>query len=48
MTIQEKQQEIIEEFEFLDDWEQKYEYIIDLGKELKGLPEDKKTDENLI
>ena len=48
MTIKEKQQEIIEEFEFLDDWEQKYEYIIDLGKELKGLPEDKKTDENLI
>ena len=38
MTIREKQQEIIEEFEFLDDWEQKYEYIIDLGKELKGLP----------
>lgn len=41
MTIREKQQEIIEEFEFLDDWEQKYEYIIDLGKELKGLPEEK-------
>ena len=39
MTIREKQQEIIEEFEFLDDWEQKYEYIIDLEKELKGLPE---------
>lgn len=38
MTIKEKQQEIIEEFAFLDDWEQKYEYIIDLGKELKGLP----------
>ena len=48
MTIQEKQQEIIEEFEFLDDWEQKYEYIIDLGKELKGLPEEKKSEENLI
>ena len=38
-----KKQEIIEEFEFLDDWEQKYEYIIDLGKELKGLPEEKKN-----
>ncbi|MCC2591162.1 SufE family protein [Chryseobacterium sp. MFBS3-17] len=48
MTIKEKQQEIVEEFEFLDDWEQKYEYIIDLGKELKPLPEDKKTDDNLI
>lgn len=48
MTIKEKQQELVEEFEFLGDWEQKYEYIIDLGKNLKGLPEDRKTDENLI
>ena len=48
MTIKEKQQEIIDEFAFLEDWEQKYEYIIDLGKELKGLPDDKKTDDNLI
>lgn len=48
MTIKEKQEEIVKDFEFLDDWEQKYEYIIDLGKELKGLPEDKKTDANLI
>lgn len=48
MTIKEKQQEIINEFEFLEDWEQKYEYIIDLGKELKNFPEDKKNDDNLI
>ena len=48
MTIKEKQQELIDDFAFLEDWEQKYEYIIDLGKELKGLPENKKTDENLI
>ncbi|MHA3044832.1 SufE family protein [Riemerella anatipestifer] len=48
MTIKEKQQELIDEFTFLDDWEQKYEYIIDLGKELKGLSEDKKQEENLI
>ncbi|KMQ71435.1 SufE family protein [Chryseobacterium koreense] len=48
MTIKEKQQQLVDEFAFLDDWEQKYEYIIDLGKELKGLPEDKKTPENLI
>lgn len=47
-TITEKQQEIVDEFAFLDDWEQKYEYIIDLGKELPGLPEDKKIDDNLI
>ena len=48
MTIKEKQQETVEAFAFLEDWEQKYEYIIDLGKELKGMPEDEKTDENLI
>ncbi|WP_379966804.1 SufE family protein [Epilithonimonas sp. UC225_85] len=48
MTIKENQQELIEEFSFLEDWEQKYEYIIDLGKELEGFPEDKKIDENLI
>ncbi len=48
MTIKEKQQEIVSEFDFLEDWEQKYEYIIDLGKELKGIPEDQKKEENLI
>lgn len=48
MTIKEKQNELVKEFEFLSDWEQKYEYIIDLGKQLKGLPEDKKTEEHLI
>jgi len=48
MTIKEKQNELIEEFSFLEDWEQKYEYIIDLGKELKSLPDDKKIDTNLI
>jgi SufE protein probably involved in Fe-S center assembly len=42
MTIKEKQQELVDEFAFLEDWEQKYEYIIDLGKELKRLPEEKK------
>lgn len=48
MTIQEKQQAIIDDFEFLEDWEQKYEYIIDLGKGLKGFPEAERTDDNLI
>ncbi|WP_417428015.1 SufE family protein [Halpernia sp.] len=48
MTIKEKQNEIVEEFSFLEDWEQKYEYIIDLGKELKPLSEEKKTTSNLI
>ena len=48
MTIKEKQNEIVEEFAFLDDWEQKYEYIIDLGKQLPPLSDEVKTDENLI
>ena len=48
MTIKEKQNELIEKFSFLEDWEQKYEYIIDLGKELKGISDEKKIDDNLI
>lgn len=48
MTIKEKQNEIVDEFSFLEDWEQKYEYIIDLGRELKPLPIEKKNDSNLI
>lgn len=48
MSIKEKQQELIDDFAFLSDWEQKYEYIIDLGKELRGLPEEKKKEDILI
>lgn len=48
MTIQQKQNEIVEDFQFLEDWEQKYEYIIDLGKGLTPMSADKKTDDNLI
>ena len=48
MGIKEKQQELIDDFAFFSDWEQKYEYIIDLGKELKGLPEEKKKEDILI
>ena len=48
MSIKEKQQELIDDFAFFSDWEQKYEYIIDLGKELKGLPEEKKNEDILI
>ena len=48
MSIKEKQQELIDDFAFLSDWEQKYEYIIDLGKDLKGLPEEKKKEDILI
>ncbi len=45
MSIQEAQQELIEEFEFLDDWMDRYKHIIDLGKSLPPFPEDWMTDE---
>ncbi len=48
MTINEIQDEIIEDFELFDDWEGKYEYIIDLGKKFPGLSEEFKTEENII
>ncbi len=48
MTINEIQDEIIEEFELFDDWEGKYEYIIDLGKKLPKLADEHKTEDNII
>lgn len=48
MTLQEKEQQVIEDFSLYDEWLDKYEYIIELGKNLEGYPEDKKTDEHLI
>jgi cysteine desulfuration protein SufE len=48
MTIQEKQQEIIDEFAIYDDWMDKYEYIIELGKAVRGIPDQSKTKEQLI
>ncbi|WP_346898522.1 SufE family protein [uncultured Roseibium sp.] len=40
--------DILETFEFLDDWEDRYKYLIDLGKELPGLPEEQKNDINKV
>ncbi len=48
MTIKAIQDEIIEEFSMFDDWMQRYEYIIDLGKSLPLIKEEFKTDSNLI
>ncbi|MDC1194049.1 MAG: SufE family protein [Crocinitomicaceae bacterium] len=48
MTLEEKQQEIIEEFDIYDDWMDKYEYIIDLGKDLPKIEENLKTEDRLI
>lgn len=47
-SINEIQEEIISEFELFDDWMQKYEYIIDLGKSLPVIDEKYKTEDNLI
>ena len=48
MSIAERQAEIIEEFSMFDEWMEKYEYIIDLGKELSPMDEAYKTDEHII
>lgn len=47
-TISDIEDEIVEEFGLFDDWEDKYEYIIDMGKKLSPLPEEDKKDENRI
>ncbi len=48
MSIKERQEEVIEDFEMFDDWVDKYEYLISLGKELPIINESKKTEENII
>jgi cysteine desulfuration protein SufE len=48
MSIKEIQEEIIDEFSMFDDWMQRYEYIIDLGKKLPLIQEEFKTGDNLI
>ena len=47
-NIKEIQEEIVEEFEMFDDWMQRYEYMIELGKSLPLIDEQYKTDENII
>ena len=48
MTIKEIQEEIIDEFSMFDDWMERYEYIIELGKSLPIIDAAYKLDENLI
>ena len=48
MTLEERQQELISEFAMFDDWMQKYEYIIELGKDLPLIQDSFKTEDNLI
>jgi len=48
MTIDEIQDQIIEDFSAFDEWFDKYSYLIELGNSLEPFPEEKKKDENLI
>ena len=48
MTIQEIQQEIIDEFSLFDDWMQRYEYMIELGKSLPLIAPEFKTEDHII
>lgn len=47
-TIQQIEEEIVEEFSYLDSWDEKYEYIIDLGKRLPELEDKYKVEENTV
>lgn len=47
-TLDEKQNEIIEEFELFDDWMDKYNYLIELSKDLPEMDPKNKNDKNLI
>lgn len=48
MSLEESKQSIIDDFSMFDEWLDKYEYIIELGKKLDSFPENKKTDDKLI
>jgi len=48
MSIKDIQEEIVDEFSMFDDWMQRYEYIIDLGKNLPLINEEYKTEDNII
>lgn len=47
-SIQEKQNQIIDEFNFFQDWSEKYQYLIDLGKSLPDFDQNNRVDSNLI
>lgn len=47
-SVKEEQNKIIEEFELFDEWDDKYGYLIELGKKLAPFPEQHRSDENKI
>ena len=48
MSLQERKQQVIEDFSLYEEWLDKYEYLIELGKALEPFPEEKKTEDLLI
>ena len=48
MEIKQIHEEIVDEFSMFDDWDERYQYVIDLGKSLPLIGEQYKTDENII
>ena len=48
MTLEEKKQAVIEDFSLYEEWLDKYEYLIELGKSLEPFPKEKKTEDRLI
>lgn len=48
MSLSEKKQEIIEDFSLLEEWMDKYSYLIDLGRSLDDYPQELKTEDRLI
>ena len=48
MTLEEQKQQVIEDFSLYEEWLDKYEYLIELGKALEPFPEEKKTEDRLI
>ena len=47
-TLEEAKQAVIDDFSMYDEWLDKYEYLIELGKDLEAYPEDARTDDHLI
>jgi len=48
MSIQEKQQRLLDELDLFQDWTERYEYVIGLGKRLSPMPPERRTEDKLI
>ena len=48
MSIDQAQREIVDEFSLFDDWMDRYQYLIDLGRKMPDLPEEEKTEDRLL